>query len=55
MYCCCADVVEDEVVVVREQGVSVGFVLLESLIEFGVLHQCVVVLLLVEECITVLP
>ena len=51
MYCCHVDVVEDEVVVVRGQGVLVGLVPLELLIEFGVLHQCVVVLLLVEEFI----
>ena len=55
MYCCLFNVVEDEVVVVRKQGVLVGLVPLELLIEYGVLRQCVVVLLLVEEFITVLP
>ncbi len=54
MYCCCVDVVEDEEIVVRKQGVSVGLVPLELLTEYGVLRQCVVVLLLVEEFITVL-
>ena len=55
MYCCRVNVVEDEVVVVRKQGVSVGLVPLELLIGYGVLCQCVVVHLLVEEFITVLP
>ena len=50
MYCCRVDVVEDEVVVVRKQGMSVGLV---PLIEYGVFCQCVVVLLLVEEFVTV--
>ena len=50
MYCCRVDVVEDEVVVVRKQGMSVGLV---PLIEYGVFRQCVVVLLLVEEFVTV--
>ena len=55
MYCCRVDVVEDEVVVVRKQGMSVGLVPLKLLIEYGVFCQYVVVLLLVEEFVTVLP
>ena len=54
MYCCHVNVVEDEVVV-RKQGMSVGLVPLKLLIEYGVFCQCVVVLLLVEEFVTVLP
>ena len=55
MYCFRVNVVEDEVVVVRKQGVSVGLVPLELLIVYGVLCQCVVFLFGGGEFITVLP
>ena len=52
----CIDVVEEKVIVVCKQGVSVGLVPLMFLIgECGVFRSFVVVLLLVEEFVAVLP